>query len=211
MKNIKMNQKGITLVALVVIIIILLILAGISIATLTGSGLFEKARLAEQESKNKQEEEQGILGDYENKINDYISNTRQESSSSKRKSLINKDDGVYDKTQEGYLFDIPTTYNESIVNTLTLTESILNYDYLVIEYDGLASYGWDYYNIKWIDINTIKERAAIGTWLMINAGDGVHSRLHFAYQEDNSFKFWGRYGTGVYTKIRIIDIKGIKF
>ena len=37
---------------LVITIIILLILAGISIATLTGSGLFEKARLAEQESKN---------------------------------------------------------------------------------------------------------------------------------------------------------------
>ena len=63
-----MKNKGITLVALVITIIILLILAGISIATLTGSGLFEKARLAEQKSKNKQEEEQGILGDYENKI-----------------------------------------------------------------------------------------------------------------------------------------------
>ena len=46
------SKKGITLVALVVTIIILLILAGISIATLTGSGLFEKARLAEQKSKN---------------------------------------------------------------------------------------------------------------------------------------------------------------
>ena len=50
MLNLRKN-KGITLVALVVTIIILLILAGISIATLTGSGLFEKARLAEQESK----------------------------------------------------------------------------------------------------------------------------------------------------------------
>lgn len=46
------NQKGITLVALVVTIIILLILAGITIAELTGSGLFEKAKLA----KNMEEE-----------------------------------------------------------------------------------------------------------------------------------------------------------
>ena len=63
----KKEVKGITLVALVITIIILLILAGISIATLTGSGLFEKARLAEQKSKNGQELEDSTLGDYENK------------------------------------------------------------------------------------------------------------------------------------------------
>ena len=50
-KNLK-NQKGITLIALVVTIIILLILAGISIATLTGeNGLLNKANVAKEESK----------------------------------------------------------------------------------------------------------------------------------------------------------------
>ena len=83
MKKIEMKNSGITLVALVITIIILLILAGISIATLTGSGLFEKARLAEQESKNKQEEEEGILGDYENKIGEYIDSSRDTISISK--------------------------------------------------------------------------------------------------------------------------------
>ncbi len=39
----KKQNKGITLVALVITIIILLILAGISISSLTGSGLFQKA------------------------------------------------------------------------------------------------------------------------------------------------------------------------
>ena len=39
----KKQNKGITLVALVITIIILLILAGISISALTGSGLFQKA------------------------------------------------------------------------------------------------------------------------------------------------------------------------
>ena len=42
MKN-KNNQKGITLVALVITIVILLILAGISISALTNTGLFAKA------------------------------------------------------------------------------------------------------------------------------------------------------------------------
>lgn len=68
----KQNQnKGITLVSLVITIILLLILAGISIATLTGSGLFEKAKLAEQESKNTQELEDSTLKDYENTILNY--------------------------------------------------------------------------------------------------------------------------------------------
>ena len=41
-------NRGITLVALIVTIIILLILAGISIASLTGNRLFEKAKLAKE-------------------------------------------------------------------------------------------------------------------------------------------------------------------
>lgn len=45
------NEKGITLVALVITIIILLILAGISISALTNTGIFQKAQDAEEKSK----------------------------------------------------------------------------------------------------------------------------------------------------------------
>lgn len=51
MNKIKNKQRGITLVALVITIIILIILAGITIAQLTGHGLFEKAKLASKETK----------------------------------------------------------------------------------------------------------------------------------------------------------------
>lgn len=44
------GQKGITLVALVITIIILLILAGISIASLSNTGLFKNAQKAKEES-----------------------------------------------------------------------------------------------------------------------------------------------------------------
>ena len=45
------NEKGITLIALVITIIILLILAGISIATLTGeNGILNKSDIAKQET-----------------------------------------------------------------------------------------------------------------------------------------------------------------
>ena len=45
------TQKGITLVALVITIIILLILAGISIASLTQTGLFEKQKMQNKNQK----------------------------------------------------------------------------------------------------------------------------------------------------------------
>ena len=59
----KKNIKGITLVALVVTIIIILILAGISISALTQTGLFVKAKQAEQKSKDAQELENLTLAD----------------------------------------------------------------------------------------------------------------------------------------------------
>lgn len=71
------EKNGITLVALVVTIIVLLILAGVSIAILTGNGLFEKTKEAKQKSENAQELENVILADYENAINGY---SRQNSS-----------------------------------------------------------------------------------------------------------------------------------
>lgn len=70
------SSKGITLIALVITIIILLILAGISIATLTNTGLFEKAKEAEQKSKNAQELGNITLADYENKIDSAVNVSR---------------------------------------------------------------------------------------------------------------------------------------
>ena len=59
------NNKGITMIALIITIIVLLILAGISIAMLTGNnGLLEKAKTAKEETKNAEEQENLILSDY---------------------------------------------------------------------------------------------------------------------------------------------------
>ena len=70
----KKQNKGITLIALVITIIILLILAGISIASLTGSGLFEKAGEAINKSVEAQDEENTTLKEYEDTINEYLGN-----------------------------------------------------------------------------------------------------------------------------------------
>ena len=59
------KNKGITLVALIVTIIILLILAGISISTLTNTGIFEKVKEAKKASENAEKEQGEILSEYE--------------------------------------------------------------------------------------------------------------------------------------------------
>ena len=60
----KVREHGITLVALVITIIILLILAGVTITTLTQTGLFENAKQAKNATENAQKEENKILDNY---------------------------------------------------------------------------------------------------------------------------------------------------
>ena len=73
------EEKGITLVALVITIIVLLILAGIGISVLTQTGLFDKAKQAKEITDNKYEEENMVLAEYNNKINE-VFNTRENNS-----------------------------------------------------------------------------------------------------------------------------------
>ena len=64
------ENKGITLIAMVITIIVLLILAGVSIAMLTGeNGILTQAKRAKEETERAQEEEENILNSYE----DYLS------------------------------------------------------------------------------------------------------------------------------------------
>ena len=69
-----MKEKGITLLALVITIIILLILAGITITSLTQTGLFSKAQEAKQKTEEKAEEENTTLNEYEKWIAKYENN-----------------------------------------------------------------------------------------------------------------------------------------
>lgn len=63
------ENKGITLVALIVTIVILLILAGISISTLTNTGIFEKVQEAKRKSEEENKEEQRKIAQMEALIN----------------------------------------------------------------------------------------------------------------------------------------------
>ena len=73
------REKGITLIALIITIIILIILAGISISALSGSGLFERAQQAKQESENAQVNEDATLGEYGQWMTNYLGGSSSES------------------------------------------------------------------------------------------------------------------------------------
>ena len=68
------KNKGITLVALVITIVILLILAGISISTLTNTGIFQKAKDAKGASENAEVKQNKILDEYESELDKYTRN-----------------------------------------------------------------------------------------------------------------------------------------
>ncbi|MFR0921548.1 MAG: hypothetical protein ACLSG7_00255, partial [Clostridia bacterium] len=65
------GKRGITLIALVITIIILLILSGITISSLTNTGLFENAKEAKNRTENAQKQEQDLLNQYEEELNKY--------------------------------------------------------------------------------------------------------------------------------------------
>ena len=72
MKKYENKNLGITLVALVITIVILLILAGISISTLTNTGIFQKAKEAKQKSENATLEQNKLLDNYEKEVDQYL-------------------------------------------------------------------------------------------------------------------------------------------
>ena len=217
-KNLRKNN-GITLVALVITIIILLILAGVAIVNLTQTGLFENAKQAKNAMENAQNEENTILSDYSSEINEYISSNRNDKENSQ--SLINKDDGIYNKSEGGYIFNTSQnniTYTSN--NIITLSESIENYNYIEFECDNnYSTEGYSYPFSQRYSVSQIKEHYSNTNefvyknvfWIIYNSGD-YWNRVSFWLKDNKTIMF--QYGrstdTSVFNKIRITEIKGIK-
>ena len=120
----KVKNKGITLIALVITIIILLILAGVTIGQLAGNGLFDKVKLAKEESEEAQKEENATLDNYENKIGQYRDGTRNE----------NENNYSFDEIEIGKWVDGKTLYRKVYIQDTTDSVDIsdLNYDYIQV-------------------------------------------------------------------------------
>ena len=136
------RKQGITLIALVITIIILLILAGITISALTNQGLLKNAKEATNRTENAQKEEQELLNQYEDELNNYLSQNDK-----KEEKLIDKiNDGTIkigdyvkytpDKASTDSILQELNTYSGSNANTTsTLTQEKLNWRVLDVK-DG---------------------------------------------------------------------------
>jgi len=100
------------------------------------NGIYEKAQFGAKSYTNAQVKEQTEISKMTNDIDSLVSTRVDSSKGVIFESLINKNDGVYNTNEKGYLFSTNTSgVNYSSNNIITLTKSIENYDYLIIEFD----------------------------------------------------------------------------
>ncbi len=123
------EKKGITLIALIITIIILLILAGVSIAALSGNGIFKSAKDANEKTKIAQYTEEIELARYDANI-EKETNPNEEIVVLDKMYQILKEQKLFEKsnfdfedntkkiliitTKEGYIFRVSDTGNEYI-------------------------------------------------------------------------------------------------
>ena len=150
MKRKLKREHGITLVVLVITIIILLILAGIAIATLTQTGLFENAKQAKNITDNSQVEENKTLISYEEKIESINSSNREENNKNSNINIYVNDEKIdtIPSKDSNYIFTKYTTSNEDTslefdminykFNIYNLTDSSVEFNLYFYEKDSIA-------------------------------------------------------------------------
>ena len=126
------ESKGITLVALVITIIILLILAGISISSLTNTGIFEKAKEAKNKSENAESEQNKKLDEFEKEIDKYLPDGNDETKKDdddswqdlsvtdkiKKLKKVNAKLAIFDKSVAGTKSDYNSKVRDDDLNVL---------------------------------------------------------------------------------------------
>ena len=182
------NNKGITLVALVITIIILLILAGISISALTNQGLLKNAKEAKNRTEAAQKEEQDLLNQYEGELNKYIGNSKEESKGLTVEEAIKKN-GALSTTDNTELKDAQN--NKIVVPAgFKIVEGATTVDKGIVIEDvtETATKGSQF---VWIPVGTITK--AEGTTATITLGrysfdstTGVESAYSGSYVEEDA-------------------------
>ena len=148
------SNKGITLVALVITIVILLILSGISISTLTNTGIFEKAKDAKKASENAELEQNKVLDEYEKELDKYMP---QELTDDKINKVLNMTENTFLKDANGNIFTLPAGFkvvvNDDTGNAKTVDKGIVIED-ATVDNNGnpTATNGSQF---VWIPVGTI--------------------------------------------------------
>ena len=182
------KNKGITLIALVITIIILLILSGISISALTNQGLFKNAKTA-QNATEKAEKEQGQrLNEYEDEINKYLGNSKEESKvptveeSIKKNGALSTTDNTELKDAKNNKIVVPAGFK--IVNGATTVDKGI----VIEDVTETATKGSQF---VWIPVGTITKSDGTTATITLgrydfNSTTGVESAYSGTYVEEDA-------------------------
>ena len=98
MTKVKQNNKGITLIALVVTIVVLLILAGITITAVIGdNGLINRAKTAAEKTNQAVQNDITAMEEYNQQLQDLIEEMERSSIKELMTTSSTKNETVYDK------------------------------------------------------------------------------------------------------------------
>ena len=153
--------KGITLVALVITIVILIILAGISISTLTNTGIFQKAKDAKKSSENAEKEQRQTLSEYERELNKY---TAQELTDDKINKVLSETENIVLKDANGNIFTLPAGF-KVVVNDDTGNAKTVDKGIVIEDATDLATEGSQF---VWVPVGTIKKTDGTQTEIELN-------------------------------------------
>ena len=195
---IKRKNGGITLVALVITIVILLILAGISISTLTNTGIFQKAKDAKKTSENAEKEQKQTLSEYEKELNKY---TAQELTDDKINKVLSETENIVLKDANGNIFTLPAGF-KVVVNDDTGSAKTVDKGIVIEDATDAATKGSQFVWVPVGKIYTDVERTEENTKTItlgryeFDAETGVESLYSGDYVEEeansiSSLKKWG--------------------
>ena len=167
---IKRKNGGITLVALVITIVILLILAGISISTLTNTGIFQKAKDAKKASENAEKEQKQTLSEYERELNKY---TAQELTDDKINKVLSETENIVLKDANGNIFTLPAGF-KVVVNDDTGNAKTVDKGIVIEDATDAATKGSQF---VWVPVGKITKEDGTKTEIKLNrytfASDGT--------------------------------------
>ena len=125
------QNRGITLIALVITIVVLIILAAVAInLTLGNNGIFNRAKTAKEQYQNAEEDENDKIAKYGNEIDNYISGNRDYSptsySTEEQNTGMKWIDGkpIYQKTVN---CGATTSRNFSVNHNISNIETVCNF------------------------------------------------------------------------------------
>ena len=145
---IEKKNKGITLVALVITIIILLILAGITISSLTNTGLFGRAKEAKEKTQEAEKNQQGTLAEYEKALNDA---TTENLTSAMYNKKLSDDNNTTLKDAYGNTFVVPAGF-KIVVSDDTNNATTVDKGIVIEDATSGATAGSQF---VWIPVGTI--------------------------------------------------------